>query len=318
MVQPTVSVIMNAYNAERFLREAIESVYVQTFKDWEIIFWDNASTDGTAEIAKSYNDRFRYFKGEVNVPLGQARHLAIIQTKGEYLAFLDCDDLWVPKKLEKQLKLFHLNSKLGLVYSDGYTINERGEILLRYSHKHKIYRGNIFDQLLMSCFIPPVGAMIPRAVYDRVGPFQNFRTAEEYDLFLKIAYQYPCDYVEEPLYKYRSHDGNLSLTGSREYLHRESIEIREYWVKEVSENGSPKTYNKLVRKLLVREYVAFCRWFLDQGRNEEARKYILLSLRLKPFQLGFLHCFLLSICPHCLSIPLLKGIRYLKNHLRSS
>ena len=113
---PTVSVIMNCFNGEKYLREAIDSVYAQTYKNWEIIFWDNASTDNSAEIAKSYDEKLRYFRGEKTVPLYAARNLALKQAKGKYIAFLDCDDYWLPQKLERQVEIFESDKKIGLVY----------------------------------------------------------------------------------------------------------------------------------------------------------------------------------------------------------
>src|SRR5437868_4501867 len=101
---PLVSVIMNCLNGEQFLRDAIDSVIAQTYANWEIVFWDNASTDASASIAQSYHDdRIRYFRGDSTVPLGHARNLAIQKSRGTFIAFLDCDDLWLPTKLEKQL-----------------------------------------------------------------------------------------------------------------------------------------------------------------------------------------------------------------------
>jgi len=85
---PKISVIMNCYNGARFVKEAIDSVYAQTFKDWEIVFWDNASTDGTAEIARSYDSRLRYFRAERNTPLGRARNLAMERATGDWIAFV--------------------------------------------------------------------------------------------------------------------------------------------------------------------------------------------------------------------------------------
>ena len=100
---PAVSVIMNCLNAEPYLREAIDSVVAQTYPDWEIIFWDNASRDASGAIAKSYGERVRYFRGETTVPLGEARNLAIAEAKGRYLAILDCDDVWLPEKDRKSV-----------------------------------------------------------------------------------------------------------------------------------------------------------------------------------------------------------------------
>ena len=102
--QPLVSVIMNCYNGEKYLREAIDSIYAQTYTNWEIIFWDNVSTDSSADIAKTYDKRLKYFRGKEYIPLGAARKKAIEKSSGEWIGFLDTDDLWFPNKLSMQLK----------------------------------------------------------------------------------------------------------------------------------------------------------------------------------------------------------------------
>jgi len=100
MKHPLVSVVMNCYNSDSFLKEAIESVYNQTYSNWEIIFWDNASTDNSANIAKSYDERIKYYLAPKTTPLGEARNLALSYTTGEYVAFLDCDDIWISDMID--------------------------------------------------------------------------------------------------------------------------------------------------------------------------------------------------------------------------
>ena len=107
--QPLVSVIMNCYNGEKYLREAIDSVYAQTYKNWEIIFWDNASTDTSAEITNTYDSKLRYFKGEKTIALGAARNKALEKCSGEYISFLDVDDMWIEEKLELQVQKMNLS-----------------------------------------------------------------------------------------------------------------------------------------------------------------------------------------------------------------
>ena len=97
---------MNCYNGEMYLREAIDSVYAQTYQNWEIIFWDNASTDATQGIARSYNEKLKYFRSKETTILGKARVEATKQVNGDYIAFLDADDVWLENKLEKQVALF--------------------------------------------------------------------------------------------------------------------------------------------------------------------------------------------------------------------
>ncbi|MEB3828453.1 glycosyltransferase family 2 protein, partial [Phormidium sp. CCY1219] len=109
---PLVSVIMNCYNGEKYLKEAIDSVYAQTYPNWEIIFVDNASVDQTAAIANSYDNRLKYFRNPLTVKLGESRNIACEHAKGEFLAFLDCDDIWMPDKLELQIPLFLENQSV--------------------------------------------------------------------------------------------------------------------------------------------------------------------------------------------------------------
>jgi len=116
--QPLVSVIMNCYNSAQYLHEAIESVLAQTYSHWEIIFWDNQSTDESVSIFKSYSDkRLHYFLAPEHTKLGKARNLAVKQARGEWIGFLDCDDVWLPEKLEKQITIIlEEDTELGLVY----------------------------------------------------------------------------------------------------------------------------------------------------------------------------------------------------------
>ena len=114
---PLVSVLINCFNSETYLKKAIESVYAQTYKNWEIIFWDNQSTDSSAQIAKSFDGRLKYFYSHEFSNLGTARNRALKKVNGKYIAFLDCDDLWYPEKIFKQVKLLEASKgELGFVY----------------------------------------------------------------------------------------------------------------------------------------------------------------------------------------------------------
>jgi len=212
--EPLVSVIMNCYNSSAYLREAIDSVYAQTYKNWEIIFWDNASTDTSAEIAKSYDSRLRYFRSERIVPLGQARNMALRKARGEYIAFLDCDDQWLPTKLEKQIPLFEKNTAVGLVFSDAIDFfHSDGTSITHFkSIGMKPPRGKAFSYLLAHYSISmPTIVLRAKALYEQPEWFDGtFEICTDYDLFLRIAHDWECDFVDEPLAVYRIHE---STTG---------------------------------------------------------------------------------------------------------
>lgn len=203
--RPRVSVIMNCLNCRRYLKEALDSVYAQTFSDWEIILWDNASTDGSDGITRGYDHRLRYFRGAETVPLGAARNLALSQARGEFIAFLDCDDLWLPEKLAKQVPLF-ADPDVGLVFSNSITFNEAGATRLTYQKKG-YYTGHCFAQLLKNNFLHMPTVVIRRAALAEQDHWfdRHFNLIEESDLFVRLAYRWKLAMVNEPLAKWRVH-----------------------------------------------------------------------------------------------------------------
>ncbi len=268
-----VSVIMNCFNCSKYLHEAIDSIYAQTYKDWEIIFWDNASTDNSAEIARSYDNKLRYFCSESTLPLGNARNLAIEQARGEYVAFLDCDDAWLPEKLEKQLELFDAKSEVMLVYSDSYIIDENGNIIKAAFDTIKPVRGHVFNKLFCyHNFITLPTAVIKKKVLDEVGLFNpSYKMSEEYDLFLKIAYSHPVDYIEQPLAKYRVHSNNFSK--NLDIGIREELEIIDRWLRK--DPDLKKEFGNKIRIRKTRRLAALYLFYLV--------KYVHLPKRLAKF-----------------------------------
>ncbi|MEA1984387.1 MAG: glycosyltransferase [Euryarchaeota archaeon] len=227
---PTISIIMNCLNCSRYLKEAIDSIYQQTYTNWEIVFWDNASTDHSAEIARSYDDRLRYFCSENTVPLGHARNFAIERARGKYIAFLDCDDRWLPDKLERQIRIFEDRKDVALLYSDSYIVDSSGNRMKTAFDSENPERGMIFNGLLSKYnFIPLLTVLIKKDVLDEVGYFNpDYNVAEEYDLFLRIAHIHSIDYIDRPLAEYRVHENNLSF--SQDIGIREELEIMDRWL----------------------------------------------------------------------------------------
>jgi glycosyltransferase involved in cell wall biosynthesis len=204
--QPLVSVIMNAHNGEKYLSEAISSVLSQNYKNLEIIFWDNCSTDKTSELIKSFNDsRLLYFLSDRFTPLGEARNLAIKKSKGEFIAFLDCDDLWLQEKISEQL-VFFTDPSVGLVYSDVVHFNNVGDEKI-FSNMAQFYSGNVFSELLKNNFISMPSVIIRREIFSVLEHWfdNSFTMCEEYDLFIRIAHDWNVQYDKKVLAKWRVH-----------------------------------------------------------------------------------------------------------------
>ncbi len=230
---PQVSVIMNVRNGAANLSEAIESVLAQTFSDWELIFWDDRSTDDSARIAAGYEDaRIRYFLSPEDAPLGRVRDMAIRQAQGEWLAFLDQDDLWMPDKLEKQMALARMDCQVGIVYGRTLTFSTRG-FERDYDHLHEfgpLPEGDIFTRLFTdSCFISMSSAMLRRSAIEQIGGIPNtVEIIPDYYLFVAVARRHTARAVQQVVCRYRLHGGNMShSTGKR--MHREALWLIDQW-----------------------------------------------------------------------------------------
>jgi glycosyltransferase involved in cell wall biosynthesis len=271
---------MNCLNCAAFVEDAIDSVYAQTDRDWEIIFWDNASTDASGEIAQRYNDKLRYFRGDQTVPLGRARNLALQQARGELIAFLDCDDLWLPEKLERQLPLFD-DPQIGLVYSNSiYFSDHTGKSRLLYRGSAPL-RGNAFPALLSRYFLCLGTVVIRRATLagaiDWFDP--RFNVAEEADLFIRIAHDWQLDYVPSALAKWRIHPQSWTWTKGHLLAHELTLMLEKY---EALYENFAIVYGKEITQMRARiaYYEALEDW--KRGSTPGARRRIRPYLRTSP------------------------------------
>lgn len=269
---PKVSVIINCLNGSKYLREAIDSVYAQTYKDWEIIFWDNASTDNSAEIAKSYDSKLRYFKGEQTVPLGHARNLAIENAGGDYIAFLDCDDLWMPQKIEKQISLFN-DAQIGLVYSDAIYFNEEGHNIRLYQSR-PYYTGKCFAQLLTDYFLCMQTVIIRKNVLNTLTDRfdTEFNLIEEVDLFTRIGYTWKLEMVNEPLAKWRVHSSSSTWKYGTKFADEINIMLQKF-EKIIPDFASAYIHEISIVKQRNAIGKAVFQW--RQGKSQEARQTLL-------------------------------------------
>lgn len=204
-----VSVIINCRNSEKFLKDCIDSVINQSYKNLEIILVDNQSRDNTKCIIHSFKDeRIKYFKTNDYISLGAARNFALSKSNGEFFAFIDSDDLWNRNKISNVISKF--KEGVGLIYSDVLYFNETKSFRL-YSHR-KIYTGNCFKNLLYDYNLCMSSCVVSKRILNQynIKFDNNLKVCEDLDFFLKIAYVSKVDYIDEILTDYRIHDNNLS------------------------------------------------------------------------------------------------------------
>jgi glycosyltransferase involved in cell wall biosynthesis len=204
----TASVIIPAYNAAPWIAEAIRSVLNQDFPELELIVVNDGSTDETEEIASAFGDRIRIVT-KPNGGSASARNAGLRVARGEYIAFLDGDDLWTRDKLRLQMNFLKRNS-LRWVYCDGYSFQDgTGEMLSRFGDLWTFHRGHILEHLYVHNFIPSGSPVISRSIFEELGGFdERVRFAEDWEMWLRIAAAYPTDFVQKPLFLYRLHGAN--------------------------------------------------------------------------------------------------------------
>jgi len=207
---PLISVIIPVYNGARTIRETIESVLNQTFSDFELIIINDGSTDSTLEVVESIQDsRIKVFS-YTNAGQPASRNRGIAKAVGEYISFIDADDLWTAEKLEYQLKALQNNPQAAVAYSWTNYIDETGKILNLGSHL--TVEGDVFAPLFLSDFVGSGSNVLIRAqAFKEVGSFdESLSNAHDWDMWLKLAAKYHFVCVPKRQILYRISPGSMS------------------------------------------------------------------------------------------------------------
>lgn len=215
--KPLVSVIINCYNGEKYLRETIDSVMSQTYGNWELVFWDNQSTDSSREIVKSYvSDKIHYYYSE-HTSLGEARNLALKKCNGAYISFLDADDVWEPGFLEQCVECCENHSNVVLTYTRYINFDEKKEWPIPGRKKS----GEITLPEIISAYnIGMSGALFCSNIIKKFNITfdKRFSLIEDYDFFLRLGALGIIYYIATPLMRYRCHNSNLSQNKKEKWL----------------------------------------------------------------------------------------------------
>ena len=199
--EPTVSVVIPTYNREHLIGKSIQSVLDQTYKDFEIIVVDDGSSDNTKEVIKSFADaRIRYVRHQQNKGGNAARNTGIELSRGEYIAFQDSDDEWLPEKLEKQMKVFgSALADVGVVYTRYWKIENDEKIDTQFSWV-KQKEGNIHKELLKGNFVTTSSMVVRKECFEKAGVFdERLPRAQEWELVIRFSKYYNFECIDEPL-----------------------------------------------------------------------------------------------------------------------
>lgn len=218
-----ISVITPTYNRARYLPAAVRSVLHQTFQDLELIIVDDGSVDDTLAVLESLrsDNRVRYFYQQ-NKGQSHARNFALQKAKGDYVAFLDSDDLWEPEKLEMQLAVFKANPEVDIVHGDEAMIDEKGEVISRRNMRR--YSGRITRFLLADNSVSITTALVRRRCFDEMGGFDtSVGVADDYELWLRFSARYLFHYEPGIVASYRVMEDQISSDKRRRFSANEQI-----------------------------------------------------------------------------------------------
>ena len=277
MDKPLVSVVIATYNMADYLPLAVQSALAQTYKPIEVLIVDDGSTDRTAEAVQPLlaDPRVSY-RTQKNGGQAVAKNRGIRESKGQYVAFLDADDLWTPDKLEAQMPLFARSSTVGVVYSAFTYIDQAGRQLR--NAPDKLHRGRVSGPMLVFNFVGFGTSVVKRECFERLGLFnENLRMGIDYDLWLRFSTQYEFDYVDRPLLYYREWPGQMSRNWNSRYLN--GIEIMKNFLREFPSAVDKRTADEA----WAHTYAGFgsCARGSKNGRSEALSLY-LRALRHKP------------------------------------
>lgn len=210
---PLVSINLCCYNSEKYLRETLQSIINQTYKNWELVIINDGSSDSTESIIHEYikQEYPIIYHYQENKGLGYSRNEALKRSQGEFIAFIDHDDIWMLDKLEKQIPLFAKNYRVGIVYSESIWFNESGKAK-KSLRKKNLLKGQCFGKLLTNYRLTMSSVIIRKKVLDDLVEWFDlrFNVLEEADLFRRIAYSWELDYIDYPLAKWRVHSNSCT------------------------------------------------------------------------------------------------------------
>lgn len=302
MTAPLVSVILPVYNGEAYLAQAVDSVLQQTLRPFELIAIDDGSNDGSPSILASYRDRITVVR-QANGGVAAARNAGIARARGEFVAFLDQDDYWLPEKAARQAALFAANQRLGLVHTAvAYYDQVREEYVAPQdpTARPEQMTGDCYESLLLSNPLVNSSVMVRRSVLEQVGTCDlriRGNTVQDYDLWLRIAKKYEFAYAPEPLTAFRLH-GNQGHRDRRAMLAEE--------LKVVLRQRPRSAWRETTRgrQRLANIYDSLATAHFEAGEPFQARRYFAHAATIEP---SWRRLARLGVC--CLPFPVVRPLR---------
>ena len=273
---PKVSIIIPTYNREEFIVETINSVLNQTYKDFEIIVIDDGSTDNTKQKLEPFSSKIKLIE-QKNSERAVARNNGVKNSSGEYIAFLDSDDLWIENKLEKQVELLATSSDVILTYGQSLRINEDGNKIKTAKRQLEGFSGDVFEKLLMRNFIVSATPLIRRECFEKTTGFETkYIPYEDWEFWLRFSLLGKFHFFNKPFAYYRIHKNQ-----SVKLLQAEKIEKVTSLLLEDSFKLKGNL-NKIKKQSLGLANLRFCYWYILANQYKTAKEKLKMAVDINP------------------------------------
>ena len=282
-----VSVIINCYNGSRYLKKTLESLINQSYKNWELIFWDNQSKDGSNKIYNNFNEkRFQYFRAKKHTSLHKARNLALSKCSGDIIGFLDTDDYWSKSKLKDQIAIFDRDLNVGCVYSKFVVKYENFFIPNKLISFKNLPEGRILNQLLEEYNFAFGSALFRKKNLERFPNIflEKYDLISDFDFMIRFAKKNYLACVQKPLHYYRKHNNNMSLINFKAQIDQmimwsNNIKKRNYLTND--QMAKLKKYINIMQikyKIQKMSMINFIKFFIFQKKKISVFKILLYFL----------------------------------------
>jgi len=279
----TVSICIPTYNRKDYLKETLDSILAQTYKDYEIVIVDDGSTDGTEDMLKQLGFPVTYHWQE-NGGDAAARNKLIELARGQYISFIDSDDLLLPDAIEKLVRIVQTQDEDVIAYGSYLRIDQNGKVYGRC--KRKLYSGNITKYLFQTVFVHSCGSMFPKKILKDSTVFDtSLKVCSDYDFWLRLSMKYRFVALPEPTFKRRRHINNLSTASFENYLTEFQVLERFYYEK----GGNKIIPQKTAMKVLSKEGCRTGRYAIREGLYDQASQLLGQSFRRHPNLKSLIH-----------------------------
>jgi glycosyltransferase involved in cell wall biosynthesis len=294
-VKPKLSVVIASYNHQDYIAQTLKSLERQTFQDFEIIMVDDGSTDRTIQVARSTASRAQIVT-QPNQGVVAARNHGMSLAKGEYICFIDSDDVVLPERFERQIAALDADPGLGLVFADALIIDSQGRQIGKFSDVYPVVPGDVAEMLVLHyCFTPMITVMVRMNVLKKTGPFEKPGPISDYMKWIEIANLSKTYYDPKPLGYWRRHQHSTS---------RQANKVKSYAKTRAALKRILNKYPQLqasiggkIKRRFSRSYFLTAFWLAADGNISRARRYYYKAVKIYPASLENLTGLVLTYLP---------------------